>query len=152
MVGVAGDQDDRDVGGDRVERGDRGLLGPEPGAVAGGDEGAGAVAEPVADPGQGLGGRLRAGQVEPVATGGPLGQVDVRVPQPRDRPAPLRVVLLDPGGVVEPVPDLADGPLLDEHVDRADPPAPPPQLDHPDVTQDEVGHGPTLSTGRRDSP
>ena len=152
MVRVAGDQDDGDVGCDRVERGDRGLLRPETGAVAGGHERPRAGAEPVRDPSERLRGGLGAGQVEPVAAGGPLGEVDMGVPEARDQPAPLRVVLLDAGRMVEPVPDLADGPLLDEHVDRPDPPASAPQLDHPDVTQDEVGHGHTLSTAWRDSP
>ena len=144
VVGVAGDQDDRDVGCDLVEPGDGRLLGPHPGAMAPADQRPGVDGEPVAHPREGVVRRDRAGQVEPAGAGRPLREVDVVVPQARDRPAPLRVVLLDAGRPVERVPDLADGPLLDQDVDRTDPAAPPPQLDHSDTTEQEVGHGVTV--------
>ena len=114
VVAVAGDEGDRPVRGDRVEGGDRRLLGPAGGAVAprddrtvGGGEPLGHRAESgvvVLDPDE-----VEAGQGER-----PLPEVDVLVPEAGHQPAPVGVLAV----TLEPLPDLGDDPVVDADVDR----------------------------------
>ena len=121
-----------------------GSDGPRAEAVAEADQRPGVCHEMVTHTHDDVLGRLRPGEVEPLPAGGPLREVDVVVPQARDQPAAAAVVLLDPEGLLQVVPDVLDRALLHHHVDRPGPPRPLPQLDDPDVAEHEVGHAPTV--------
>jgi hypothetical protein len=112
--------------------------------VAVADQRARVLGEVVTHAGDDVLGRLGPGQVEPLLVRRPLREVDVVVPQPRDQPSPVRVVLLDPEWTLQCMPDVLDHPLLDHQVDGPGPARPEPELHDPGVAEDEVGHAHTV--------
>ena len=120
VVPVAGDEHDGLVGLDRVEVRDGRVVLPRRGSVAPPDHRqVRPLGEPLPDRRDRIGARAGSGQVEARGRQGPLGEVDVLVPQTRHQPAAARVVGRLAPASLQPGADLGDHPVGDPHVDEA---------------------------------